>query len=71
MRTVGWFISWILSFIAYIIWIIRLPQLNSFLESMPDSFVVYFLVVIAGIVILVGGGLSIVGIWYLIWRPEL
>jgi len=70
MRAVGYYVSGFLSIIVYILWLLRLPQLNSFIKSIPDSLGMQFLAILLGIIIIFGGSLIIIVIWYLIWRPE-
>lgn len=58
-RDIGWNISWFLSNTAYIIWLIRLPQLDCFLKTLPNTFVMTFLIILLGMIVLLGGGLLI------------
>ena len=71
MRIIGWFISWSLSIIVYLLWVYRFLQLNNFYKSFLFSFGMQVLGIFLGFVIVVGGSFLIMGIWYLIWRPDL
>ena len=70
VKLVGFVICWTLSTIAFLLWLARLPQLSNYVEALPDSFGMEFLYILIGIVVVIGSGLMLAGIWWLIWRPN-
>ncbi len=68
IRYIGFFVSFVLTLVAYLTWIVRKFPFGLFTEE-PSSFVQQWLQSLVGIGILGSGLVIIVALLLLIWKP--
>ncbi len=69
IRWIGYFVSFLLVFMTYVVWVCgKLDQLTLFAEE-ASSFVQLWLQLLIGMVVFIGGGLIIGLLLGLIWNP--